>query len=207
MLRITYLSEASEPFTPQALLDLLEQCRRNNPGWGVTGLLIYANGTFLQTVEGEDAKVDALLERIASDPRHRHFRILSRQPISERSYQDWSMGFEQLTEDRLREIPELRNLTLQHFNRDFLSSNSGIVETLLDRHRSRHWDPLIGEIDARDRLIVDLRRALSESQQRIDLAALLLESVVETAGERPLDKSHIELCRSLLASLRSSGAA
>jgi len=34
MLRVTYLSRESSPFTSRALLDLLEQCRRNNPRWG-----------------------------------------------------------------------------------------------------------------------------------------------------------------------------
>jgi len=202
MLRVSYLSRESSPFTPRALLDLLEQCRRNNPRWGLTGMLLYGNGTFLQTVEGEQQAVEALIDRIASDPRHTDFRILRREEVSVRRHADWSMGFERLTDEKLREIPGLRNLSLREFNPEFLSSNSGVVENLLQQHRSRHWDPLIGEIDARDRLIEDLRRALATSEQRIEMVALLIESVIESGGDRALDEAHIALCRSTLSALR-----
>lgn len=207
MLRVTYLSRESSPFTSRALLDLLEQCRRNNPRWGVTGLLLYGNGTFLQTVEGEQEAVEALLDRIARDPRHTDFRILRREEEALRRHADWSMGFERLTDERLREIPGLRDLSLREFNPEFLSGNSGVVENLLQQHRSRHWDPLIGEIDARDRLIEDLRRALGTSEQRIELVALLIESVIESGGGKALDAAHIALCRSTLAALRAEPTA
>ena len=202
MLRVSYLSRESAPFTPRALLDLLEQCRRNNPRWGVTGLLLYGNGTFLQTVEGDAAAVDALLETISRDPRHRDFRILRREEIAQRRYADWSMGFERLTDEKLRDVPGLRRLSLQDFNPEFLSQHSGVVENLLQQHRSRHWDPLIGEIDARDRLIDELRSALGASEQRMEMVALLIESVIESAAHRALDEAHMALCRSTLEALR-----
>ncbi|NCX22675.1 MAG: hypothetical protein EBX17_05705 [Betaproteobacteria bacterium] len=46
LLRITYISEESKPFSISALLELLQQCHINNPRLGLTGLLIYGNGTF-----------------------------------------------------------------------------------------------------------------------------------------------------------------
>ncbi|MFZ9801225.1 MAG: BLUF domain-containing protein, partial [Burkholderiaceae bacterium] len=53
MLRVTYLSRETDPFSARGLVDLLEHCKKNNPDLGVTGMLMYANGTFLQTLEGE----------------------------------------------------------------------------------------------------------------------------------------------------------
>jgi len=203
MLRVTYLSRETAPFTSRALIDLLEQCRRNNPRWDVTGLLIYGNGTFLQTIEGAQATVDALLERIAKDPRHCDFRILRREEVAGRRHADWSMGFERMTDEKLREIPGMRDLSLREFNADFLSTHSGVVEDLLHQHRSRHWDPLIGEIDARDRLIESLRSALMASEQRIEMVALLIESVIESGRGQALDETHLALCRSTLAALRA----
>jgi hypothetical protein len=76
MLRVTYLSRESKPLTSKALVDLLEQCKHNNPSLGVTGMLLYANGTFLQMLEGETNTVETLLEKIARDRRHRDFQVM-----------------------------------------------------------------------------------------------------------------------------------
>ena len=54
MIRITYLSQATPNFASIDLIHLLEQCHLNNPKRGLTGLLIFGNDTFLQTIEGEE---------------------------------------------------------------------------------------------------------------------------------------------------------
>ncbi len=61
MIRITYLSQATPNFASIDLIHLLEQCHLNNPKRGLTGLLIFGNDTFLQTIEGEGKIVDALI--------------------------------------------------------------------------------------------------------------------------------------------------
>jgi hypothetical protein len=53
MIRVTYLSQATPDFASIDLIYLLEQCHLNNPKRGLTGLLIFGNNTFLQTIEGE----------------------------------------------------------------------------------------------------------------------------------------------------------
>ena len=54
MIQITYLSTATDPMPSQDLLSLLKECRENNAGCGVTGMLLYCNGTFLQVLEGDE---------------------------------------------------------------------------------------------------------------------------------------------------------
>ena len=49
---------------PSQLLDLLLECRENNRSSGVTGMLLYGNGTFLQVIEGEEPVIDDLVEKI-----------------------------------------------------------------------------------------------------------------------------------------------
>ena len=71
---------------------------------GVTGMLFYGNGTFLQVIEGEATTVDELVGKIARDPRHEDIRILSRKAIEHREHPDWSMGFEQVTAVRTRGV-------------------------------------------------------------------------------------------------------
>lgn len=202
MIRVTYMSQAAEPLTADALLALLSQCHRNNAARGLTGLLLFGNGTFLQCLEGEQAVVEALLEKIARDPRHTAMKILRREPITRRQYVDWSMGFERVTEQTLAKTPGLREFGLRNFNPEFLGSHDDVVDTLLERHRTPNWDPLVREIDARDKLIAELREEVARSRNDTQLAALVIETVVEVAKDGRLDDAHLELCRTTLRSLR-----
>jgi len=203
MIRITYLSQAAPSFSSIDLLFLLEQCHKNNPKQGLTGLLIFGNQTFLQTIEGEQNVVEALIEKIAIDKRHTKFQVLSRQSIENRQYTDWAMGFEKLTEETIADSPELKNFVLSDFNPEYLSSNGTVIESLLERHRSSHWDPLIREINARDGLIIEIRSALASKHQQLQSSMLLIESIIESGNEGFLGEDHLRLCKSMLSSLRN----
>ncbi|NBS99806.1 MAG: BLUF domain-containing protein [Betaproteobacteria bacterium] len=185
MLRVTYLSRETDSFSARGLVELLEHCKNNNPALGVTGMLMYANGTFLQTLEGEAETVEILLAKIERDKRHHGFQVIKRESIDERIYKNWSMGFERLTEAALHD------------------AHPSVVENLIQRHRSLHWDPLIREIDARDQFIAELRGALLNARQRNEQALLLIESVVEASAEGNLTDIHLQLCRRMVETLRN----
>jgi hypothetical protein len=112
------------------------------------------------------------------------------------------MGFERVTEKTLAEIPSLRNFGLRNFNAEYLRNHDEVIEKLLERHRAPHWDPLIRELDARDKLIKDLRAELAHARNNSEMAALVLESVVEVAKNGRLDDAHLEIVRTTLRSLR-----
>lgn len=202
MIRVTYISQEASPLSADALLGLLSQCHQNNVAKGLTGMLLFGNGTFLQSLEGEQAVVDSLMQKIAQDPRHTAMKVLRQDTISERQYADWSMGFERVTEKTLAEIPGLRDLGLRNFNVEYLGTRNEVVETLLERHRAPHWDPLLRELDARDKLIKDLRTGIARARNDVEMAALVLETVVEVAKDGRLDDAHLELCRTTLRALR-----
>jgi len=206
LLRITYISEESAPFSVSALLELLQQCHLNNPRQGLTGLLIYGNGTFLQSIEGEDEAVKALVEKISKDQRHRGFRMLRKEMATERLYGDWSMRFERLTEESLRKVPGLREFAIKKFNRDYLDTHVEVAELLLETHRSAGQHQAL-EKEARDKQITELRRALQACEQRQQMAALLIESVMETGKQSRLDDSQLRLCKAMLNSMRKTGKA
>jgi hypothetical protein len=63
MFRIVYVSAASEPFSDQQLKELLQKSRQNNVAAGITGMLLYKDGTFMQTLEGPELAVKILLIR------------------------------------------------------------------------------------------------------------------------------------------------
>lgn len=87
-----YFSVATPGFRVQEIDQILDAARRNNPGLGITGMLLYHDGRFAQVIEGEPASIDALLARIAADARHSSMRVLIRDTIQHRAFPDWSMG-------------------------------------------------------------------------------------------------------------------
>ncbi len=78
MIQISYLSAATRPMSTDEVLALLRQCLANNEANDVTGLLIYNNETFLQTLEGDEQIVDELYRKIQKDPRHTNLVFLDR---------------------------------------------------------------------------------------------------------------------------------
>ncbi|MBO6783047.1 MAG: BLUF domain-containing protein [Alphaproteobacteria bacterium] len=94
---ILYASSAIVPFNPEQLDELLRISRRNNASVGVTGMLLYYDGNFIQYIEGGSEALDGLYDRIAADPRHRGLLVLDSGEISDRILPEWSMGFEDVS--------------------------------------------------------------------------------------------------------------
>lgn len=135
MIQISYISSATAAMPTQDLLTLLQQCRENNASRGVTGMLLYANGTFLQVLEGPDQVIDDLVEIIKKDLRHTNIQMLYRKPIEKRQYSDWSMGFKRLSDKDLKEIEGLRHFGEKDFNPEYLAQHSSVVQSLMNHHR------------------------------------------------------------------------
>lgn len=74
------------------LRGVLEASRRNNARLGVTGMLLYRGGNFLQVLEGEQDAVRALYERIRKDPRHSGCIQFLWQPSERRMFPAWTMA-------------------------------------------------------------------------------------------------------------------
>jgi hypothetical protein len=123
MIRITYISQESAPLSADDLPALLTTCHANNTSRGVTGMLLFGNGTFLQVIEGETAVVDDLMARISRDARHKGVKVLRRDEIAQRQYSDWSMGFERVTEHTFAALPSLRSFGLRSFSPEILGWN------------------------------------------------------------------------------------
>ena len=68
-------------------------------------MLLYKDGNFMQALEGPDDAVRALFATIRSDERHRGVILLLEQQIEQRSFSDWTMGFQNLSDPSLRDVP------------------------------------------------------------------------------------------------------
>ena len=92
--QLAYYSQATEPFSEAQLLDLLQVAREKNRKLGISGILIYNRGCFLQLLEGDNKSVDNLYDRICDDLRHKESSIIYRQFRNERIFkEDWYMAY------------------------------------------------------------------------------------------------------------------
>jgi len=58
---------------------------------GLTGLLLTAQGNFIQALEGNVDAVRATYARISMDPRHHDLQIISQGPAEKRLFGEWNM--------------------------------------------------------------------------------------------------------------------
>ena len=88
---LTYTSLARLDLQTADLEDIHRTAREINALEGITGLLVFNGTHFLQIVEGSEAAIDDLVERLRKDPRHTGFEIRDQRKIEARSFPDWSM--------------------------------------------------------------------------------------------------------------------
>lgn len=92
LVRLMYASRALPTVDQEALLAILRQCKNRNPEQGITGVLCYSDGIFLQVLEGGRSAVNALYNRIVADTRHTQVELMTYSEIGERRFAGWSMG-------------------------------------------------------------------------------------------------------------------
>ncbi|RYY30180.1 MAG: BLUF domain-containing protein [Sphingobacteriaceae bacterium] len=85
----------------QMLSVLLVQAREKNKACGITGMLLYVRGTFIQLIEGEQAQVKSLYKVIQRDERHLAPVVLMEGEIAERFFSNWSMGYKSISAEQL----------------------------------------------------------------------------------------------------------
>ena len=105
MYRLVYVSAATAPFSKFDLLTLLTKAREKNDACGITGMLLYKDGDFLQLIEGEHSAVKALFDIIKSDPRHSGTIVVEEEETDERLFDSWSMGFRDLSDPEVQKTP------------------------------------------------------------------------------------------------------
>lgn len=90
---LCYVSTASCALDGHQLADILKTARAENARRGITGLLLYKQGSFMQVLEGSREAVMAVFERIAADARHTEVEVLFEEEAEKREFADWSMAF------------------------------------------------------------------------------------------------------------------
>ncbi|MBJ7418752.1 MAG: BLUF domain-containing protein [Rhodoferax sp.] len=91
LVRLLYASRAIDAASA-GIEGILAQSRQGNPGLGITGILCYGGGIFLQAIEGGRGAVSDLYGHIQRDQRHKDVVLLHYEEISERRFSGWTMG-------------------------------------------------------------------------------------------------------------------
>jgi hypothetical protein len=92
LIHVICVSAASPDISEYDTVEFLNRARKANRQNDVSGLMLYMGGCFLLLLEGEAAKVDLASSAIFSD--EREMRMILREPIAEREFPEWIMGFE-----------------------------------------------------------------------------------------------------------------
>jgi hypothetical protein len=87
-----YVSRAVPAVDQEELLAILRKSKSNNPTQGITGVLCFSEGIFLQVLEGGRGAVNRLYNRITTDHRHTQVELLGYEEIGERRFAGWAMG-------------------------------------------------------------------------------------------------------------------
>ena len=134
--QLVYVSAATRELSDKELVQLLEKARRRNSDRGVTGMLIFHEGSFIQVLEGEEDTVQQIYNTIGGDPRHDKKRVLFRGHVEERAFGEWTMGF-----FRARGLEDLDGLNdfLPRGFREELENDPGMARRALLAFRKGNW--------------------------------------------------------------------
>ena len=131
MFQIVYASTAVKLLSGSELLELLPRYREKNLRLGITGLLLYKHGSFMQALEGEEGAVRSLYATIREDPLHDHVLTLMALPVAGRQFPNWSMGFKDLGAVAADDVPGYTPFPVLPPANDGLSWQASIASSLL----------------------------------------------------------------------------
>ncbi|MEQ8850402.1 MAG: BLUF domain-containing protein [Phycisphaerales bacterium] len=86
-----YVSHAASAFTEDDLAAISAECADGYRQVGMTGMMLYGCGVFVELLEGDPHYVAYMMDSIKSDARHTDFTTIIEGPASKRAFQDWTM--------------------------------------------------------------------------------------------------------------------
>jgi len=135
LIHVIFVSAASPDISEHDTVKFLNEARKANRKNDVSGLMLYVGGCFLLLLEGEAVKVDTASREIFSDGRD--MRMILREPISEREFPEWIMGFEAVEP---LEVARLLGEPLQFDSASRVARiEAGNAKTLLSIIGRRRW--------------------------------------------------------------------
>jgi Sensors of blue-light using FAD len=125
LFNLVYCSRAAPGVDDAEVARIIEVARRRNAVHGITGLLVYGSGIFVQWLEGPRDEVMQLLANIQLDARHHDVVSLSQaEEVRERLFPDWDM--------ELVGADDIRDVLLDAQSASTNEKSSAVLQQLLD---------------------------------------------------------------------------
>jgi hypothetical protein len=137
LVSLVYVSSGVRQFAETEIAEILAQARRNNQRSGLTGMLLYRDGNFLQVLEGTEGSVKAAMQRIERDDRHRGILVMKQGAITERRFSQWQMAFRDISLEGLKEIEGYSPFMETSFETDEFRSKPDFAYRMLLQFKSR----------------------------------------------------------------------
>lgn len=96
--QLVYVSTATNPLELNDIHAIERVAIINNEKAGLTGVLTYCDGKFMQFLEGQISDVEQIFAAIKKDPRHHSIDVLRLDFIPERQFTDWHMKYTDVSE-------------------------------------------------------------------------------------------------------------
>jgi hypothetical protein len=108
LLEVLYVSILEGDPASGVVAEIAKAARIANLQMEITGLLVFDGLRFCQQLEGKPSQVEALMERITRDMRHRQVKILHHGPLAQRRFRNFSLGYADIAEiDTLEKLEQL----------------------------------------------------------------------------------------------------
>ena len=141
LIHCVYCSASTRPMSGTDLAELLRRARQNNARAGLTGMLLYAEESFFQVLEGPADAVYALCSKIELDTRHAKMTKIIQEPIRQRAFDHWTMGFSAMSREEMEAIPGANDFFGQ--GNCFVDLDAGRAKKLLGAFRSGRWRKML----------------------------------------------------------------
>ncbi|MCB1877419.1 MAG: diguanylate phosphodiesterase [Chromatiales bacterium] len=150
LIHLIYISAATQVFSKEDLVQLLDRARANNADRDISGMLLFEEGSFFQILEGPPAEVERLYAAIEQDSRHSQVVTIIKEPIVRRAFGEWTMGFPDVSPSDLNEIVGTNDFFSG--GTAFRDCSPGRAKKILSAFRDGRWrshlDPAMQETHA-----------------------------------------------------------
>ncbi|PXY01293.1 phosphonate transporter [Marinifilum breve] len=131
LIHIVYVSFSRNQLSELELDQLLSEIRPKNLANGVTGLLLYNDEIFIQVIEGETDTIRTLYDRLQNDNRHTNIVKILEEDIDQRSFPEWSMGYQKLSKEDSKDLPGFTDVMSSNDIREALKQSSQAIVDLI----------------------------------------------------------------------------
>ncbi|WP_321279015.1 BLUF domain-containing protein [Marinifilum fragile] len=131
LIHIVYVSFSRNQLSELELDELLSEIRPKNLAKGVTGLLLYNDEIFIQVIEGESDTIHDLYNRLQKDKRHTNIVKILEERIDQRSFPNWSMGYQKLSKEDSKDLPGFTDVMSSNDIRERLKQSSQAIVDLI----------------------------------------------------------------------------